>query len=77
VLPCGFTIALPKIVLGLNLGLLLKLLLGLQLPSFFFAFSISCDLSNPINITAGLSLPFGGGRVPNAPPDPDLDDSFP
>jgi hypothetical protein len=75
-LPCGFTLALPKLTLGFSLKNLLKLL-GLKIPSFFFAFSLSCDLSNPVNISAGLSLPFGGGRKPNAPPDPDLNDVSP
>jgi hypothetical protein len=76
-LPCGYSIALPRFKLGINLALLAQIVLGVPIPGFFFAFTITCDLSNPINVTAGLDLPFGGGRIPNAPLDPDLNDVSP
>lgn len=36
--------------------------------------ALSCDLSNPIDVSAGID--FGGGRTSNAPKSPDDDDSF-
>jgi hypothetical protein len=73
-LPCGISLSLPPFSISAVLSFLLNL------PGIFFAFKLSCDLSNPINISAGLSGSagsFGGGRANSAPPDPDLNDSTP
>jgi hypothetical protein len=45
------------------------------LPKFYFAFELTCDPTKPVDITAGLKLPFGGGRTANNDPSPDLDES--
>ncbi len=37
--------------------------------SLYFNFELSCDLSKPINVSAGVGP--GGGRVPAMDPDPD------
>lgn len=37
--------------------------------SFDLALGINCNLENPLNVTGGVK--FGGGRKPNADPDPD------
>lgn len=74
-LPCGLSIGLPSFSFGFILGPPAFLI-----PEIFIAFKLSCDLNNPINITAGLSGPaasFGGGRPYNAPLDPDLNDDSP
>lgn len=74
-LPCGFSIGLPAFGFGFQLPSLAFLL-----PGIFAAFKLSCDLSNPVNITAGMTgaaASFGGGRPNTAPPDPDLDDASP
>ena len=61
-LPCGisFTIPYPP-----SLSVIFKkfkiTLPGI--PKIPFSFSLNCDPSKPINITAGL--PWGGGRVSN------------
>lgn len=50
------------------------------LPIPFVAFKFSCDPTSPVDVTAGLPAAysaFGGGRVPNAPPDQDLDEATP
>lgn len=73
-LPCGINISIPIPSIGdilANIALNLPTLtLKFALP---FKFELSCDLSNPIDITA--DIPFGGGRVAcfNASPD-DHDD---
>lgn len=36
-------------------------------PKFFFALSLNCDLSNPIDVDVG----FGGGRASTRDPSPD------
>lgn len=64
---CGFKIPFwfPKFSLHLpDFGLPPKL------PKFSLSISISCDLNNPLNISA--SLGFGGERKPLFDPDPDL-----
>jgi hypothetical protein len=72
-LPCGFALpALPKFKFGFTLP---PLPFPPNIPLPFIAFKLSCNLSSPIDVTGGLKLPFGGGRVNNAPPDPDLDET--
>ncbi len=39
-----------------------------KLPSFSLSLGLNCDLSNPLNVTAGVK--FGGGRVSTGEPDP-------
>lgn len=41
------------------------------LPFPFFKLALSCDLSKPIAVAAGIA--FGGGRIVCADPDPDED----
>lgn len=70
-LPCGINISIPIPNISFTLPSLALILPAL--PSIGFSLKLSCDLSNPIDITGGIS--FGGGRKSNAPPDPDNDDS--
>ena len=67
---CGFSLALPRFSLGLNVdpGLLLPLP---PLPTFHLSFALSCDPSHPVDLTGGVE--FGGGRTPNNDPSPDLE----
>jgi hypothetical protein len=71
---CGYSLALPRFKFGLSLFIKLPFAFPPAIPFPFLAFKLSCDPSNPVDITAGLKQPFGGGRTYNAPPDPDLDD---
>jgi hypothetical protein len=68
---CGFT-------LDIEVGFVINF----QLPAFalnlelllpYIGFTISCDPGKPVNISAGL--PYGGGRVSNSEPDPDLSEN--
>lgn len=71
---CGFHIGLPRF----SFAFILPSISLIPLPPLpFLGFALSCDLSKPIDITADLKLPFGGGRTPNNDPDPDDDDDFP
>jgi hypothetical protein len=70
--PCEFKFKLPKFSFGLQLP-------GFKFPPFdlpipHFKLTLSCDLSNPIDLTA--SIEPGGGRKSNNDPSPDDDDSF-
>lgn len=67
---CGFTFPGFNFNLSFNLSLILSLSLSFDFPpKFFFALSLNCDLSNPIDGDFG----FGGGRVgQQATPDPEL-----
>lgn len=69
--PCNFSLTLPKFTFGF------------VLPAFSFPppipfprlrLKLSCDLSNPVDISADFGP--GGGRKSNADPSPDADDSF-
>lgn len=67
---CGF-----KFPPGLNFTLGFSLPTGgiafppkIQLPHLGLA--LNCQSSNPLAVNA--NVPYGGGRKPNAPPDPDL-----
>jgi hypothetical protein len=69
--PCNFSFKLPSFTFGFTL----------KLPGFpppipipRFRLALSCDLSKPIDVSAGLD--YGGGRTSNSLPSPDDDDSF-
>lgn len=64
---CNFKLKLPKFSLSFVLPDITILLPKIPIP--FFHFAISCDLSQPIDISAGLSS--GGGRQANFVADPD------
>ena len=69
---CGFSIDIPS--LKFSISLFLALLIAFAIPfDFHLSFKLSCDLSNPIDISGGLS--WAGGRCSNAPPDPDDDEN--
>lgn len=67
---CGLVIKIPTFSFGFVLPPIPALP---ELPIPFFGFELSCDPRNPINVTAGLD--YGGGRIPNYDPNPDLDDT--
>ncbi len=71
--PCGFSFGLPKFSFSFTVTLP-DLPAIPALPSFNFAFNLSCDPSKPIDISAGL--PYGGGREAHYDPDPDHSDDF-
>jgi hypothetical protein len=71
---CGFALGLPRFTFGFKLP---SIKFPPPIPLPFIAFKLSCDPKNPIDVTAGLALPFGGGRTPNNDPDPDLDEDSP
>lgn len=69
---------------GFSLNLSFGFSIDFQLPSFDFTallqllipylgFSLNCDPTGPINLVVGV--PYGGGRVSNAEPDPDDDEN--
>lgn len=43
-----------------------------QLPVPHLALALNCNASNPLSVNAGIA--WGGGRKPNAPPDPDSEE---
>ncbi len=71
-IPCGFCISLPKFSLAFFLP---KFSFPPLIPIPFLGLSLtlSCDLSKPISVSAGID--FGGGRKPNHDKDPDLSES--
>lgn len=70
--PCEFKLKLPSFTFGLVLPPIKFPPFDIPIPRF--KLSLSCDLSNPIDVSAGLE--FGGGRASNNDPSPDDDDSF-
>lgn len=76
--PCGLSLGIPTFTftLGVPSAALAKaiasLATGVSLPTPNLAFRLSCDPAKPVDIAA--SVPYGGGRTPNAPPDPSLVD---
>ena len=70
--PCNFSFKLPTFKFGLVLPPFKFPPFDIPIPRFKLA--ISCDLSKPIDVSAGLS--FGGGRKSNNDPCPDDDESF-
>ncbi len=69
--PCDFKFKLPSFSFGFKLP---TFSIDLNLPIPHFKLSLSCDLDNPIDISA--SIEPGGGRESNNDPSPDDDDSF-
>lgn len=69
--PCSFSFKLPSFTFGFTLP---DIPFPPPLPIPRLKLVLSCDLKNPIDVSAGLE--FGGGRVSNAPTSPDDDDSF-
>ena len=70
--PCNFSFKLPSFTFGLILPPFKFPPFDLPIPRF--RLTISCDLSKPIDVSAGLE--YGGGRSSNADPCPDDDESF-
>lgn len=64
---CGFK--LPTFLFGIKFNLP-PISFPPPIPNFRLSLGLNCSLSNPINISAGVA--YGGGRVPNSDPDPDL-----
>lgn len=69
--PCNFEFKLPNFTFGFNLP---PFAFPPPIPIPRFRFAISCDLSKPIDVSAGLD--YGGGRVSSYDLSPDDDDSF-
>lgn len=69
--PCNFSFKLPSFSFGFTLP---PIPFPPPLPIPRFRLAISCDLHNPIDVSAGID--FGGGRVAQSDPSPDDDDSF-
>jgi len=68
---CGFGLGLPRITIGLSI--VLPFTFPPKIPLPHIAFALQCDPNNPVKVDTGLA--WGAGRVPNADPDPDDDDS--
>jgi hypothetical protein len=66
---CGFAIGPPRLKFSLSTFLALFGQLPPIPPKFFLAFKLSCDLSDPVNVSSGLD--WGAGRCPIGEPDPD------
>jgi hypothetical protein len=58
----------PKVNVSLSLGFQLPAIPP-KLPTPFINIGLSCALSNPFDVAAGIAP--GGGRTPNAAPNPD------
>lgn len=63
---CGFALPTFRFAFSLKLP---ALPIPPPIPFFSFSLSLNCDLSNPLNVSAGLN--WGGGRVATFDPDPD------
>jgi hypothetical protein len=74
---CGFSLGLPKFSFGFKLPSSSALSFPPAIPLPFVAFKLSCDPKKPVDVTAGLKLPFGGGRPNNMPADPDDNEAYP
>lgn len=70
--PCNFTFKLPSFLFGFVLPTFKFPPFDIPIPRFRLA--ISCDLSNPVDVSAGLD--FGGGREAKFDPSPDDDDTY-
>lgn len=70
--PCEFAFKLPTFTFGLKLPSFKFPPFEIPIPRFRLA--ISCDLSKPIDVSAGVEA--GGGRVALFDTSPDDDDSF-
>lgn len=71
---CNFSFKLPSLSFGFSLPSLSLVLPKISLPFIIpsFSFSLNCDLSNPIDVSAGLE--YGGGRVSCFEPSPDKEE---
>lgn len=69
---CGFSLGIPRFKIGFVLP---SIALPFVIP--YISFKLVCKLPNPVDISAGLNSPFGGGRTFNADPNPDLNDATP
>jgi hypothetical protein len=65
--PCGLSIAIPPWIIGISIPFSIPF--PPTLPKLNLFFKLSCDPTKPVTVTDGV--PWGGGRVSNAPPDPD------
>lgn len=70
--PCDFKFKLPTFSFGFVLPSFKFPPFDIPIPRF--KLSISCDLSKPLDVSAGLD--FGGGREAKFDPSPDDDDTF-
>lgn len=68
---CGFDFTIPTIPFPPTLSLPFSFPPPFPIPKFNFA--LTCDPSNPIDITAGLEN--GGGRIACIDDDPDLEEA--
>jgi hypothetical protein len=64
---CGFSLPKSLFKFGFKLP---ALAFPPAIPTPYLALGLNCSLSNPLDVSAGLR--YGGGRTPNADPDPDL-----
>lgn len=69
--PCSFSFKLPSFSFSFSFKFKFP---PFDIPIPRFRLAISCDLSKPIDVSAGLE--FGGGRVALFDTSPDDDDSF-
>ena len=81
-LTAGASAGIKATCCGFTLDLSLGFLIDFQFPTFGFSlslllpylgFSLSCDPTKPVSLVVGV--PWGGGRVGNAEPDPDDDEN--
>jgi hypothetical protein len=66
---CGFAIPSLRFSFGFKIPGLPGIAFPPAIPFPFLAIGLHCDSDNPLDVTAGVG--YGGGRVSNAPPDPD------
>lgn len=69
--PCSFELRLPKLSLSFKFPIPFPPPFALPIPMLRFA--LSCDLSKPLDVTAGIAP--GGGRTAQYDPDPDDEDT--
>jgi len=70
-IPCLFTLKIPSFSFLFNLPSI-SLTFYLKLPTLLLNLTLNCDLTKPIDITGGVTLPAAGGRIGACQPDPDL-----
>ena len=68
--PCGLSLKIPTFTFGFSLP---PIEFPPAIPFPVFGFALSCNPSDPIDITAGLE--YGGSRVPRFEADPDASDT--
>jgi hypothetical protein len=72
-LPCGISFVIPSTVLGILVTIPLPF--PIKLPSVNIHFKLSCNLDDPIDISANLA--WGAGATSNAPPNPNDNENEP